>query len=144
VEIQAISDALGGRSVLGKGINHPADLAALVRQGLPARSIACLAGRLEVANSSLAKTLGIPQRTLTRRLNEHARLTAAESDRTVRLARVYAHAVDMIGDPQKAVGWLQTPNQALGGAIPMDLLDTDPGTRDVEDTLGRIAYGIYS
>jgi putative toxin-antitoxin system antitoxin component (TIGR02293 family) len=50
----------------------------------------------------------------------------------------------MIGDEQKAVQWLLAPNRALGGERPLDRLDTDLGTRDVEDILGRIAYGVYS
>jgi len=32
----------------------------------------------------------------------------------------------------------------LGGERPLDQLDTDVGAREVEDILGRIAYGIYS
>lgn len=68
----------------------------------------------------------------------------AESDRTVRLARVYASAVGMISDADKAVEWLQMPNRALGGKRPIDQLDTDVGAREVEDILGRIAYGVYS
>lgn len=50
----------------------------------------------------------------------------------------------MIGDEEKAVEWLQTPNRALGGERPLDQLDTDVGAREVEDLLGRIAYGVYS
>ena len=50
----------------------------------------------------------------------------------------------MIGNEEKAVEWLRTPNRALGGARPLDQLDTDPGARAVEDILGRIAYGVYS
>jgi len=83
-------------------------------------------------------------RTLTRRLSRHSRLTAAESDRTVRLARVYAVAVEMIGNAEKATQWLSTPNRALSGAVPIDELDTDLGAKEVENILGRIAYGVYS
>jgi putative toxin-antitoxin system antitoxin component (TIGR02293 family) len=141
---ESIAEVLGGRKVLGKSIRTPDDLAELVRKGLPATSVTALAGRLEVANTVLSRKLGIPQRTLTRRLSQRARLTAAESDRTVRIARVYASAVDLIGDSEKAVEWLRTPNRALGGDRPLDQLDTDVGAREVEDVLGRIAYGVYS
>jgi hypothetical protein len=50
----------------------------------------------------------------------------------------------MIGDEEKAIEWLNTPNRALGGERPLDQLDTDTGARMVEDTPGRIAYGVYS
>ena len=144
METETIAEVLGGRRVLGKVIKKADDLAQLVRRGLPATSVTALADKLAVGNAALSRKLGIPQRTLTRRLSQGARLTAAESDRTARLARVYANAIEMIGDESKAVEWLLTPNRALGGERPLDQLDTDPGARTVEDILGRIAYGVYS
>jgi putative toxin-antitoxin system antitoxin component (TIGR02293 family) len=144
VETEAIAQVLGGRKVLGKTIKKPDELAQLVRKGLPASAVTALAEKLAVGNTVLSRKLGIPQRTLTRRLSQRSRLTAAESDRTVRFARVYANAVEMIGDEVKAVEWLRTPNRALGGERPLDQLDTDLGARAVEDILGRIAYGVYS
>jgi putative toxin-antitoxin system antitoxin component (TIGR02293 family) len=50
----------------------------------------------------------------------------------------------MIGNAGKASEWLRTPNRALGGLAPIDQLDTDLGVREVENILGRIAYGVYS
>lgn len=144
METDAIAKVLGGRKVLGKAVKKADDLAQLVRKGLPASSVTALAEKLDMSNNVLSRKLGIPQRTLTRRLSQRSRLTAAESDRTVRFARVYASAVEMIGDEDKAVEWLRTPNRALGGERPFDQLDTDLGAREVEDILGRIAYGVYS
>lgn len=140
----AIAEVLGGRKVLGRSIKSFAELAELIRKGLPAGSLVVLGEKLELKNAVLSKKLGIPQRTLTRRLSQHSRLTAAESDRTVRLARVYATAIDRIGNAEKAAQWLRTPNRALGGSIPIDQLDTDLGVKEVENILGRIAYGVYS
>lgn len=144
MEAQAIAEILGGRQVLGEVVSNPDDLARIVRKGLPALSVTALAGKLHMANRALSRKLGIPQRTLTRRLGQTSLLTPAESDRTVRMARVYAHAVEMIGDQEKAIAWLGTPNRALGGESPLDQLDSDIGARMVEDVLGRIAYGVYS
>ena len=144
METEAIAQVLGGRKVLGKIVRRPDELAALVRKGLPALAIPALAEKLDMGSTVLSRKLGIPVRTLTRRLSHRSRLTAAESDRTVRLARLYAGAVEMIGDEEKATEWLQTPNRALGGEKPLDQIDTDIGARTVEDILGRIAYGVYS
>jgi putative toxin-antitoxin system antitoxin component (TIGR02293 family) len=144
METAAIVAVLGGRKVLGKTIKNPDDLTHLIRKGLPAGSVTALAEKLRIGTSVLSRKLGIPQRTLTRRLSQALLLTPAESDRTVRMARVYANAVEMIGDQEKAIEWLSTPNRALGGERPLDRLDTDTGARMVEDILGRIAYGVYS
>lgn len=87
--------------------------------------------------------LAIPLRTLTRRKAER-RLRPEESDRLVRLARILAQAVDVLGSTEKASQWLQRPNRALGGETPLSLLDTDLGSRQVEEVLGRIEHGVYS
>ena len=140
----SIAEVLGGQRILGRRIRTVKDLAELVRKGLPADSLAALGARLELNNAALSGKVGIPARTLTRRFSRHARLTAAESDRAMRMARVYAAAVEMIGNAGKAAAWLRTPNRALGGELPLDQLDTDLGAREVENLLGRIAYGVYS
>ncbi len=82
-------------------------------------------------------------RTMARRKGER-RLSAMESDRLYRLARVAAHAEEVFGGPEKAGTWLLRPNRALGKAVPFELLDTDEGTRQVEAVLGRIEHGVFS
>lgn len=139
-----IPDILGGEVILGRPIGKSGALAELVREGLPVRSLFLLAERLDLRQAEISEKIGIPQRTLTRRITQHSRLTPAESDRTVRLAQVYANASETLGDGDKAAAWLKTPNRALRGERPLDQLDTDPGVREVEDLLGRIAYGVYS
>ena len=140
----SVPEVLGGEHVLGKPVSKHGGLAELVREGLPVKALLLLAERLDVRQAEIAEKIGIPKRTLTRRLQQHSRLTAAESDRAVRLAQVYSTAVETLGDAQKASAWLKTPNRALRGGRPLDQLDTDPGVREVEDVLGRIAYGVYS
>jgi len=139
-----LPDFLGGEAVLGRAVISSGALAEMVREGLPAEALFRLAKQLDLRQAEISEKIGIPQRTLTRRMARHARLTAAESDRTVRMAQVYATAVDTLGSEDKATQWLKTPNRALRGARPLDQLDTDPGVREVEDVLGRIAYGVYS
>jgi len=140
----SIPDLLGGEVVLGRSMNKGGALAELVREGLPVKALLLLAERLDLRQAEISEKIGIPKRTLTRRLTQHSRLTAAESDRAVRLAQVYANAAETLGDGDKAAAWLKTPNRALRGGRPLDQLDTDPGVREVEDVLGRIAYGVYS
>jgi putative toxin-antitoxin system antitoxin component (TIGR02293 family) len=138
----SVPNLLGGELILGKPVNKSGALAELVREGLPVKSLLLLAERLDIRQAEISEKIGIPKRTLTRRLTQHSRLTAAESDRAVRLAQVYSTAAETLGD--KAAAWLKTPNRALRGGRPLDQLDTDPGVREVEDVLGRIAYGVYS
>jgi putative toxin-antitoxin system antitoxin component (TIGR02293 family) len=140
----SVPEVLGGEHVLGRPVSKGGALAELVREGLPVKALLLLAERLDIRQAEISEKIGIPKRTLTRRLQQHSRLTAAESDRAVRLAQVYSTAAETLGDEQKAAAWLKTPNRALRGGRPLDQLDTDPGVREVEDVLGRIAYGVYS
>lgn len=140
----SVPNVLGGEPVLGKTLSHGGALAELIREGLPAEALFSLAKRLDLRQAEISEKIGIPQRTLTRRLTQHVRLTPAESDRAVRLAQVFATAAETLGSEDRAVQWLKTPNRVLRGGRPLDQLDTDPGVREVEDVLGRIAYGVYS
>jgi putative toxin-antitoxin system antitoxin component (TIGR02293 family) len=142
--IGAIADVLGGSAALNIPIDSPIKLMELTRRGLPSGILATLAADLGMQRTRVAKVLGISERTLSRRITSHAKLTAEESDRTVRLARVLASAKETLGTMDKASRWLQTPNRALAGEAPFDLLDTDAGVQSVETVLGRIAYGVYS
>jgi len=139
-----VPGVLGGEVVLGRPMQQGGALAGLVREGLPVEALFLLADRMNLRQAEISEKIGIPLRTLTRRLAQHARLTAAESDRTVRLAQVFATAAETLGSEEKAAQWLKTPNRALRGGRPLDQLDTDPGVREVEDVLGRISYGVYS
>ena len=63
------------------------------------------------------------------------------SQQARRLARIIALTAHYLGDAQAANRWLKRPNAALGGKTPLELMDTEPGIRSVENALGRIAYG---
>jgi len=45
------------------------------------------------------------------------------------------------GDKKKAVHWLTSSNRALGGEIPITLLDTSAGVHEIETLLERFEYG---
>jgi len=69
------------------------------------------------------------------------RLAPFESDRLYRLARIVAIANEYLGGQERAARWLKHPNHALGGISPVAAIDTELGARQVENILGRIAYG---
>jgi putative toxin-antitoxin system antitoxin component (TIGR02293 family) len=114
-----------------------------LRKGLPYSTLEAFRKHADLSLGELTSILGIPERTLARR-KEANHLTPSESDRLYRVARSLAHAQSVLGDADKASAWLKRPNRALGDEIPLALLDTDIGARQVEDALLRIAYGIFS
>jgi putative toxin-antitoxin system antitoxin component (TIGR02293 family) len=139
-----VIEVLGGASVFrGRAVPTSTELRERIRQGLPYRSFESLRERLGLSVPEAADVLHMPTRTMARR-RQARKLDADESDRLYRIARVAGQAVAVLGTEEKATTWLQRPNRALNGELPIRLLDTDVGARQVEDILGRIEHGIVS
>jgi putative toxin-antitoxin system antitoxin component (TIGR02293 family) len=142
----AVSKKLGGRSVLRRTVSSDLDLADTVRAGLPSAALDHILEELDgylESNAQVYELVG-STRTLQRKRSTKARLSPGESDRLVRFARMIVRAEEAIGDEAKALRWLITPNRALEGQRPLELLDSDAGTVAVEQVLGRIEHGVYS
>jgi putative toxin-antitoxin system antitoxin component (TIGR02293 family) len=60
------------------------------------------------------------------------------------VAKTIAQTVEVLGSIDKARVWLKSPNRALGGEVPLDLLDTEIGASQVDEVLLRLNYGIFS
>jgi putative toxin-antitoxin system antitoxin component (TIGR02293 family) len=139
-----VVEVLGGPSVFkGRTVPTSTELRERIRQGLPYRSLESVRERLRLSAPEAADVLHMPTRTMARR-RQARKLDPDESDRLYRIARVAGQAVSVFGAEEKATTWLQRPNRALNGELPIRLLDTDVGARQVEDILGRIEHGIVS
>lgn len=115
-----------------------------IERGLPFAAFERLRNTLGLTAGEFAKVVAIPARTLIRRKSE-GRLSLEESDRLVRVSRVFAHAVDVYdGDPERAAEWMKSPIPALGGRRPIDLVWSDAGAMGVDRILGRLEHGIFS
>jgi len=143
-EIKALTKLLGGRSVLGSSPTTDEDLIALVREGLPYGSFEHVAKVLETSLDEVAASLDLPRSNLSRRKRAGTPLRKDESEKVMRLARIALRAEEVLGSMEKAYRWLGTPNRALGGKKPFEMLDVDLGAEKVSDTLGRIEHGVYS
>ena len=154
-----VADLLGGERVLGASVKSNLDLARATRQGLAAETtvqlVEAIRGsdvwaelqELHVHAQAIALPAMGPLGVLIcslRHIASPARLTPEQSDMVVRTACILAKAIDVLGEKRKAVHWLTSPNRALGGEIPVALLDTSAGVQEVEAVLDRIEYGAYS
>lgn len=102
-----------------------------------------LASKLDVDKDLVLQISSIPARTFIRRQEGEKLLTATESDRVLRIARVAGEAERVFGNEEKAKRWLSKSNAVLG-ATPLELLATDAGAREVEAELTRIDWGDFS
>lgn len=88
--------------------------------------------------------LVIPKRTLARRRARGESLTAEETDKALRLARISAEADRVFGSPEKSASWLRKPNSALSGQTPLELLKSEAGALAVEELLSQIDHGMFA
>lgn len=134
---------LGGKAVFPRPLRSRMDLVPRVRDGLPYAALEAIGAHLHLSVDATARSLGLSSRTLARR-KETGVLDAVESERVLRLAEAAARAADVFGSEDSARAWLGEPNRALGGAKPLEMLDTDVGVDAVRDVLGRIEHGVFS
>jgi len=85
----------------------------------------------------------IPLRTLQHRRSRREKLTVEESDRVLRVIRVLSLAESVYGSRERALAWLRNPHARLDGRAPLSLLNTDTGSRIVEELLVRIDEGMF-
>jgi putative toxin-antitoxin system antitoxin component (TIGR02293 family) len=143
VTVSSSPDLGGPASILHLRATSFAELRDAVRSGLPFSSFLALTKQLEISPQQFTAVFGIPPRTVARR-KEARHLNPQESDRLYRVARAVSLAVEVLGSIDKARIWLKAPNRALGCEVPLDLLDTEIGARQVEEVLLRLNYGIFS
>lgn len=115
-----------------------------VSEGFPYTVLENLRENVGLSANEIAELVQINPRTLSRRKQE-GRLRTDESDRVLRLSRVYGKALGLFGgDLDKARHWLSTPKVALGGEPPLDYSRVDVGAQEVVDLIGRIEHGVPS
>lgn len=120
-------------------VDSEVDVIHLVSRGITGRTYKRVASKL-----GLPANLVAPESTVRRRLVIGGRFTEAESERVVRLARVFSEAVELFGDESAALEWFNTPADYLrdqASITPMALASTDAGARLVESHISRTAYG---
>lgn len=114
-----------------------------IGKGLSFSSFERLQRNTGLSTEVLLDLLQIPRRTLTRRKSS-GRFSPEESDRLVRLARVYGRTLYFFdGDAKAATGWLEDAQLAFGGASPMEMIRTDVGAQEVERLIGQLEHGVF-
>jgi putative toxin-antitoxin system antitoxin component (TIGR02293 family) len=115
-----------------------------VEEGIEYRFFETLLRVMDLQRNTACEVLHIPARTIHRR-KEKGRLQPDESDRVLRLTRIYGRAIELFeGDNVAALAWLRSPSKALGGETPLNMSKTEPGAIEVEHLIGRLEHGVFS
>ena len=110
-------------------------------RGVPAKRVQELIDKGVLAEKTVYRV--IPERTFKRRLANREALKISEGDAIARMVRITEEAEQIFGDKAFARDWLVLPNPVLKQRVPIELAETDAGTREVEGALMHFAYGDY-
>ena len=119
-------------------------LHAAVERGIGVSVADALKGDLNINDKQMAEALGTSESTLLRLRKAHKDLDEIASDRLVRYARIVEIAAEVFDDIRKAQSWLKRPQVGLAGKIPLDLMKSEVGAREVENLLMRIEHGVLA
>lgn len=120
----------------------PLEQVETIRKGVAAQVFEQIATAIGVGKETLARKLNINAQTLRKRKSQM--LSPAEAEKSLRVARVFGLASEVLGSEDDARQWVNDQIPALGGKRPLELLDTDVGTQEVTNLLQCIKWGMYA
>jgi putative toxin-antitoxin system antitoxin component (TIGR02293 family) len=139
VSASRIAEIMGGRRVLGRRIESWAELDRAVAAGLPRATLDAVSERMARPPESVRlKYRIVPKATYQRR----DRLSVVHSQKTERLARVFAMVEAAWRDDEAARRFMRTPHLELEGRTPLDAAMTEIGARQVEEVIERGLHGL--
>ena len=87
--------------------------------------------------------LKISRSTYFTKVKSKKNLDTSSTEKFLRLVSILELATEIMGK-EEAKEWLLREIPSLANEIPLELLDTEPGHKLVEDTLLHIKYGVYA
>ena len=123
------------------------------KRGIGARDAKAILGQLRVSQGEAFAALQIPVATVNRKAKSNAPLSPAEGERVLGIGRLLGQVQAMVqesGDPEGfdasawLSAWMSAPVPALGGARPLDLMDTMTGQALVSQLLSQMQSGAYA
>jgi putative toxin-antitoxin system antitoxin component (TIGR02293 family) len=112
-----------------------------VSKGLPKAALRQTAARIFEDRAEQRQLMNriVPEATFKRRRD---RLSASESERTERIARVMAYTEYVWSNRADARRFMNTSHPALQGRTPLDTALSELGARQVEEILDQIFHGL--
>jgi putative toxin-antitoxin system antitoxin component (TIGR02293 family) len=132
---------------------EPLESVALLKSGVPARFLVRIIKDMARPKHYVVQTLGLAASTATRKMESGATLNLDESERVLGMGKLIGQVQTIVaesGDPtgfdaaRWVAEWIKTPQRALGGKRPDELLDTADGRQLVSDLIARQQSGAYS
>jgi putative toxin-antitoxin system antitoxin component (TIGR02293 family) len=150
---KAVDSSFAVLGYLGLYLEEPLLQIDAIKRGVPAITVKRIAGDLNIDQGGFLHALNLSTATINRRVAKAEKLPVDEGERVVGLARLVGQVEAMVKDSGNPEGfnaaewlsrWLREPLPALGGRMPIDLLDTMSGQALVSQALSRLQSGSYA
>ncbi|WP_428390578.1 antitoxin Xre/MbcA/ParS toxin-binding domain-containing protein [Lichenicoccus sp.] len=124
-----------------------------VKSGIGARDAKIILDQLRVPRGEALSALQIPAATVNRKAKTNASLSLAEGERVLGVGRLLGQVQTMVRESGNPEGfnasawlsaWMSAPVPALGGARPLDLMNTMTGQALVSQVLSQMQSGAYA
>jgi putative toxin-antitoxin system antitoxin component (TIGR02293 family) len=143
LEFLDIEKVLGGKKVFRKKIQNRMDLVELSNIGVTKDALLHLSNYLGFSMRQMAELLPVTERTI-QRYTPKKQFNRVVSEQILQIAEVVAKGSRVFGNKEKLLLWMNHPNKALSGKMPMSLLSSKFGADVVLDELGRIEHGVFA
>ncbi len=138
-----ITSVLGGTVTVGQSIHNDFDLIEITRKGLPKSVLQTVSKVLSISMEQMSQLLHISHRTIQRKSSKDL-LNVYSTEQVLEIAEVISKGIEVLGSIEAFSSWLHSEVRNLNYKKPIEFLDTSFGTKLIKETLGRIAYGVYS
>lgn len=125
----------------------------IIRQGLPADILEQIVHKMGISKECLYTALRLPLATIKRKIRNHDKLSAEQSERVIGLESLVGQVEEMVALSGNPKGfdvhhwfgkWIDHPLPALGGAKPADFMDTMEGQKLISNLLAQTQSGAYA
>ncbi|UOQ77205.1 MbcA/ParS/Xre antitoxin family protein [Hymenobacter sp. 5516J-16] len=114
------------------------------RKGVPAATAFEVAEAFQLQANELEAIYELSTKTLRTYSQEKKPLSAASSEKTLKIISLYNLGLEVFGEAAAFLRWLDKPAHGLDQEVPLRLLETSGGIDLVAEELTRIAYGDLS
>jgi len=142
-----------GLSYLAVYRASPLERISMIKHGIRATEAKRIIAELAIGQGAALKALNLSPATVNKKAKQDQTLSPSESERVIGFARLVGQLEAVIQESGNPEGfdaaawmsrWLNNPVPALGGARPIDLMDTMEGQALVSTTLAQLQSGAYA